>query len=126
LIRARRTAEIVGRDLEVSLTPVDELREFDVGPFEGVSDCGWVGEWRAGQEVPGVESFAKFRARIQRGIARALDLPGPVLIVAHGGVFWALESLTRLPGQSRLPNASLARFEPPSVADGSWLISITH
>lgn len=42
LARARRTAEIVNRDLGLQLTPYDSLREFDVGPYEGSTDGSWL------------------------------------------------------------------------------------
>ncbi|HEY4161463.1 MAG TPA: histidine phosphatase family protein, partial [Dongiaceae bacterium] len=36
--RARRTAEIVNRDLGLVMTAFMELQEFDVGPYEGSHD----------------------------------------------------------------------------------------
>jgi len=47
LLRARRTAEIVNRDLGLGMTPYDALREFDVGPYEGSTDGSWLDHWLA-------------------------------------------------------------------------------
>jgi broad specificity phosphatase PhoE len=45
-------------------------------------------------------------------------------IVAHGGVFWALQRLLGIAELTHLPNAVVARFEPPSEAGGSWQIKL--
>jgi len=37
-----------------------------------------------------------FMERVKQGINQALSLPGPALIVAHGGVHWALCCLMEL------------------------------
>jgi broad specificity phosphatase PhoE len=123
LARAWRTAEIVGRGLAVPRTAVEELREFDVGPFEGTDISDWVNDWRAGKLIGGVEPFADFCVRVERGMNRALDLDHPVLVVAHGGVYWALEALLGLPGPTRVPNAVVVRFDPPTAGNERWGVS---
>jgi broad specificity phosphatase PhoE len=125
LARDRRTAEILNTDLNLPIHFIDDLMEFDVGPFAGKADGGdWLTDWRRGGFIPGVESLADFAARVQGGIARALSLEGPVLVVAHGGLIWALEHLLGLPAALDIRNTTLARFEPPAEAAQSWRIDI--
>jgi broad specificity phosphatase PhoE len=124
LSRARRTAEIVNRDLGLLMTHYDSLREFDVGPYEGSTDGSWLDHWFADGLVEGPESFSDFRKRVLTGMVEALTLDHPVLIVAHGGVFWALQRMLGFAELTHLPNAVLARFDPPSEAGGSWQIKL--
>ncbi|MBI2256279.1 MAG: histidine phosphatase family protein [Proteobacteria bacterium] len=112
LARARRTAEILNRKLGLDIHFVDDLREIDVGPMEGLMDGGWFSTWRAGATREGVESFAAFTHRIRRGMSIALNLPGPVLVVAHGGVLWALEKMLGLPVGTHIANTTLVHFRP--------------
>jgi broad specificity phosphatase PhoE len=124
LTRARRTAEIVNRDLGLRVTHYDALREFDVGPYEGSTDGSWLERWFADGAVEGPESFGDFRKRVLGGMIDALTLEHPVLIVAHGGVFWALQRMLGFAELKHAPNAVLARFEPPAIAGGTWQITL--
>ncbi len=124
LSRARRTAEIVNRDLGLLMTHYDSLREFDVGPYEGSTDGSWLERWFADGAVEGPESFGDFRRRVLSGMIEALTLEHPVLIVAHGGVFWALQRLLGFAELTHAPNAVVARFEPPAVPGGAWQITM--
>lgn len=124
LARARRTAEILNSDLHLPIHFIDDLMEFDVGPFAGMTENNWLADWRRGGRFPGVEDLGDFAARVQGGIARALSLEGPVLVVAHGGLIWALEHLLGLPAALDIRNTTLARFEPPADAAQSWRIDI--
>jgi broad specificity phosphatase PhoE len=122
--RARRTAEIVNRDLGLAMTHFDSLREFDVGPYEGSTDGSWLDDWFADRAVQGPESFGDFRKRVLDGMIDALRLDHPVLIVAHGGVFWALQRLLGFVELTHIPNAVVARFDPPGAAGGTWQITL--
>jgi broad specificity phosphatase PhoE len=122
--RARRTAEIVNRDLGLAMTAFVELQEFDVGPYEGSHDMSWLDHWRADGLVEGIESFPDFRRRVLAGLSRALDLDHPVLVVAHGGVFWALQRMLGVAALAHLQNAELAHFEPPVDGGADWHIRI--
>ncbi len=112
LARARRTAEILNADLKLETHVLDDLKEFDVGPLEGTRAETWIWDWLDGQTPPGVESFADFTVRVRRGLIHALALPGPVLVVAHGGLIWALEHLLGLPTGTDIANTTLVRFAP--------------
>ncbi|WP_303976163.1 histidine phosphatase family protein [Dongia mobilis] len=124
LSRARRTAEILNRDQKLPLHLFDELQEFDVGPYEGTEARDWFLEWRLGRPVAGVESFADFTTRVRSAMQQVLALPGPVLVVAHGGVVWALEHLMGLPVETDLPNTILAHFRPTPDTAPRWRIDV--
>jgi broad specificity phosphatase PhoE len=125
--RARRTAEIVNTGLGLPVTAFDALKEFSCGPYEGTTDGTWLEHWRADGAVDGPESFALFRARVLSAMLSALGLDHPVLVVAHGGVFWALQRLLGFAETTHLPNAVIVRFEPPAESKGespsSWRIT---
>mgnify|MGYP000054727446 CR=1 FL=1 len=121
LMRARRTAEILNRDLRLATHVIDDLREMNIGPLEGEMGGGWLPAWRRGEARDGVESFVAFTRRIRRGMEAALALPGPVLIVAHGGVVWALEHLLGLPVGMDIANTTLVHFQPE---DRGWRLEL--
>jgi probable phosphoglycerate mutase len=90
LHRARQTADYFAKSLGVTVAIVDELREQLLGEWERKP---WqdVPEFFAGEkDPPQGESLKLFDERIQRGIQKALQNDGPVLIVAHGAVWYAL------------------------------------
>jgi broad specificity phosphatase PhoE len=121
--RARRTAEIVNRDLGLAMTAIDALKEFHCGPYEGSTDGSWLADWQSDRDIAGPESFGDFRKRVLAGTIEALRLDDPVLIVAHGGVFWALQRILGFAELSHLPNAIVARFEPPAADRPGWRIT---
>lgn len=121
LKRARRTAEIVGDALQLPVKEVAGLEEMDVGPYEGVADYSWVEPWRRDELITGVESFADMRGRIAPAVNRALSTASHVLIVAHGGVFWALQHLCQTPFAS-LGNCHPARLSPEGEI--SWRVDL--
>lgn len=121
LKRARRTAEIVGDALELPIKEVPGLEEMDVGPYEGVADYSWVAPWRRDEAIHGVEPFAAMRLRVAAATNTALGHASHVLIVAHGGVFWALQHLCGAPFAS-LGNCHPARLSPQG--ETSWRVEL--
>ena len=124
LARAWETATIVNQGLSLAMTSVSDLREVDVGAFEGASDPTFMRRWHAGEPMERVETFPHFAERIGRGLLSALALDHPVLVVAHGGVFRAIEKLLGFAGTTDVPNCCLARFEPPADSQGTWRIVV--
>jgi len=61
------------------------------------------------------------RKRVAAAANHALGTASHVLIVAHGGVFWALQHLCRSPFSS-LGNCRPARLSP--VGETSWQIEM--
>lgn len=124
LMRARRTAELVAETLGVPVVAIPGLEEFGVGPYEGRSEGHWLAPWQADEAVEGVEHFPAFRRRVGLAVNAALEHPGTVLVVAHGGVFWALERLCGAPGLTRLPNCTPVQVAPAQATQ--WNLSIRY
>jgi broad specificity phosphatase PhoE len=113
LQRARSTAEIINRGLGKPIHVLLDLMECALGEIQGQPSNGaWRDPWVKGGPMPGGETYAQYTARVIRGFAEALPFPGPVLIVGHGGNFWALEDYGLIP-EIRLPNCALFYLEPP-------------
>lgn len=84
MIRARQTAEIINQVINAPIVEIEDLKEWFLGDWERRS---WHEiDFEIGNP-PNGESNEEFAARVQRGLAQALTHPGPVLIVAHGGVW---------------------------------------
>ena len=97
LQRTRRMAEIVAGDRNQPVEKVPQLREINLGAWDGISirdlKARFPGEWdRRGEDVagyrpPGGESFADMQARV---VPAFLEIAGEaqsdVLVVAHAGV----------------------------------------
>ncbi|MFS8562885.1 MAG: hypothetical protein LVR00_00520 [Rhabdochlamydiaceae bacterium] len=63
-----------------------------------------------------------FIERVKNGINQALSLPGPSLILAHGGVHWALCCLMKIDQHEwMINNGALVHFS--IGANGSWTAS---
>jgi len=123
LARARRTAEIINETLGRPLVVIDELKECGYGAVEGQARGNWFRAWREGGVIEGAETFEGFIARALGGLNAALAHPGPVLIVAHAGVYWAIQRYARLE-RSFLENCRPVRHEPPSAAVPGWITAI--
>ena len=113
LRRAVQTAEIIAQIVQKPITIIDDLRECSFGVMEGKpkGDEVWLREWRDGAVIEGAELFSSFAQRVASGINQATELPGPVLVVAHGGVYRVIQKSLNLPVQG-LPNCTLVYHEP--------------
>ncbi|MBM3583441.1 MAG: histidine phosphatase family protein [Alphaproteobacteria bacterium] len=122
LLRARETADIVNQTLKRPLVVIDELAECGLGELEGqhVPYREWFPRWRAGTGWPeGAEAYENFVARALRGVMTALGHPGPVLIGAHGGIYWSVQRALSLEEGAVIGNAVPLHHEPD--ADG-WRV----
>lgn len=92
LARARSTAAILVSGWDAAPEPLvdDRWAEHGLGDWEGRTpdEIGpEYARWRAGEVVPpGGEPAASTRDRVAAALHDAAALPGPVLVVAHGGV----------------------------------------
>lgn len=113
LMRARTTAQVFNQKTLKTIKVIDNLRECSWGGMEGKLKKGevWVNDWRNGKYIEGAESFISFKERVLKGINQALELPGPVLIVAHGGVCWAVQDALGLPFVD-VHNCALVHYTP--------------
>ncbi|MFT8244501.1 histidine phosphatase family protein [Roseomonas sp. BN140053] len=119
--RAQRTAQIVAETLQLPFSTDPELREVSFGVQEGQPMSDWFDDWVEGRLTPeGAESFADLRVRTVAAINRALALPAPVLVVAHGALWRAFRQAAGLPANVRTPNALPLWVEPPAAGEAAW------
>lgn len=127
LSRAYDTAVAIQRVVGGALEVIDDLQEAHFGVHEGDTKGAWFEQWfREGWRPPGGESHADFGARALRGINAALARPGPVMIVAHGGVYWHLRSAAGLELDTSLPNAVPVRLHPPTDQRPGWAATLLN
>jgi len=121
LLRARKTADIIAQHIKAPLIEITELQEACWGEKEGqLKGNGlWVNGWRNGDEIKGAEKYSDFAIRIKRGIEKALQHKGPVLIVSHGGVYWVAQEILGLPIID-LGNAEPIFHQPPAHPTHPW------
>lgn len=123
LQRARKTADIVNEALQCPVVEIEGLKECNFGPNEGSTDYAWLSDWLTGDgsSIPaGVEPYDQFLARATQAINHALAKPGPILIVAHGGVYVPIKMVLPENKQVLLGNGQPVRHEPPENANGAW------
>lgn len=121
LARALETAQIIRETLNCPLEVVEDLRECSWGDCEGGSKGAWFQDWKSGtSNPPGAEPYGLFLERALSGLNTALCHPGPVLIVAHGGVYWSVQKYAALGAEFDLPNATPVRHEPPRDGFPWW------
>jgi probable phosphoglycerate mutase len=104
--RTRETTAIVNETLNLPVTFEPDLREVVFGGMEGKPLMPWFTAWMDGTYTPeGAESFADLTTRIRAVFTRILLLPGPLLVVGHGGMFRAARVALGLPAEGLTPNA---------------------
>ncbi|MDR3518375.1 MAG: histidine phosphatase family protein [Azospirillaceae bacterium] len=131
LQRARDTAAIVNGVLQRPLIEIPDLAEVRWGIAQGRERGDWEAAWRAGAPIDGAESFAAFLARglaaINAVLADARRFAAPPLIVAHGGIYWAIDralgAATPGAGGGDIGNAQPLRHSPPRTPDGTWTVA---
>ena len=123
LLRARKTADIIAEQIKAPVIEVTELQEACWGEKEGkLKGNGlWINDWRNGEDIKGAEGYADFSSRITRGLEKALQHKGPVLIVSHGGVYWVVQEILGLPIID-LGNAEPIFHRPPQHPSHPWAI----
>ncbi len=120
MLRTVQTTDIVNEFLKVPVTFEPEIREVVFGGMEGKPLLPWFPEWLEGRFTPeGAETFAALRERVAGAMGRILALPGPVLVVAHGGVFRAIRDLMGLPKEGLTRNAVPLHCEP---GEAGWVV----
>lgn len=114
MLRTRETTDIVNEFLRLPVSYEADLREVIFGGMEGKPLLPWFPEWLEGHYTPeGAESFSVVTARVMAALTRVLKAQkGPLLIVAHGGVFRAIRELMGLPKEGLTHNAVPFYCEP--------------
>ncbi len=123
LLRAKLTAEIIAEQINCSLVEIAELKECSWGKQEGQIKGRWLEDWILGEEIEGAESYQAFIQRAIRGIDRSLEEDGLVLIVSHGGVFWAVLQDAKIASRFDLQNAVPVYVRAPMNLELPWSIS---
>jgi broad specificity phosphatase PhoE len=103
--RAQETKEIVTARLQIPHHAIDDLGE--------CTSRIWLEMNRHGMysPLPKEGEARDFIDRTRKGIHQALSLPGTALIVAHGGVHWALCALLGITNHEwKLHNCGLVHF----------------
>lgn len=121
LCRAVTTAHIIAQHICQPVHIIENLKECCWGIMEGQdkNDRTLLEEWYKDKEIQNAERFSSFTRRVRSGLASALELPGPVLIVSHGGVYRAIQEILILPSIS-LQNCSVMCHTPPAHETDLW------
>lgn len=126
LLRAHETSLIVNDVLKSNLHCIQDLRECCWGIMEGKSKISteWRDQWKEGAPIEGAETYQNFVERTNAAIRSALDFAGPVLIIAHGGVYWSILETLRpeRPFPKRLENCDILEISPTMQTPGAWTI----
>ena len=126
LSRAVETAQTIASATGSKVSVLDELIECSWGVREGETKGAWFENWKTGSETPdGAEAYGAFLDRAVRAINTALLNPGPVLIVAHGGIYWAVQLHALRNVDADLENGTIVKHTPPSEQHPWWSTSAT-
>ena len=123
LKRALETASIISAALQIPTLVVDDLKEACWGECEGARKGAWFEQWKAGVTPVGAEPFDEFIGRGLRGLNTALESGERVLIVAHGGTYWAVESATGVRLEEDAPNCTPIYHSAPSQKGSRWILN---
>lgn len=124
LQRARRTAEIINGALGLPMTTLDALMEVRLGVLEGKAYPDGLRDWEAGIAPEGGESQAEFFARALSGINQVLESwdnrDAYPLIVAHGGIFRAVQHHALRDRSWPVENCRPVLVTPPDQDGRPW------
>ena len=84
LKRAQETKEIITSNLQVNHHEISDLGECSAQIWKEMAQFGMY------SSLPNEGIVRQFMDQVRNGINQALSLPSPSLIVAHGGVHWAI------------------------------------
>ena len=82
--RVQETKKLIAPKLHVPHHEIPDLGECSAAIWREMASQGMY------SSVPKEGKVREFMDRVLKGVNQALALPGPALIVAHGGVHWAL------------------------------------
>ena len=122
--RARQTAEIINESLNCPLVIIDGLQECYFGNLEGkpVTTDTYSG-LLADAENWGGEKRDEFIERVVGAVKDSLEHPGPVLVVAHGGAYWALQERLQIENGQDIAKASPVYLRAPENDEGKWSVN---
>jgi probable phosphoglycerate mutase len=127
LQRARRTAEIINATLGLSMTLIDGLMEARLGVLEGKVYEAGLGDWDRGIAPEGAETQEIFFARAMAAIGGVLAAwerrDAYPLIVAHGGIFRALQHHALRDSAWAVRNCCPVLVAPPERDGWPWTMA---
>jgi broad specificity phosphatase PhoE len=116
LLRAHKTAEIINNHLKIPLSIVGGLKERSYGVLEGTTI-----DWIHTDPIEKSEPVDEFKIRIANTLHEILDPEHTTLIVAHGGVYWAITEIIGFKEQHS-DNCIPYLFIPPKSDQLPWTI----
>lgn len=116
MARARQTAEAINQVLQKPIVIIDELKEWHLGDWEKGPWSELPSLYHPDTNPPNGESQMEFGMRVSAGLTAALAHPGPIMIVAHGGVWHCISRILTLPKGS-IDNCDLRRVIRSSAVE---------
>lgn len=108
--RVQETREIIAVRLQAACHELEHLSECNSQMWREMVRRGM------GSSIPDEGDLRLFFDRVLKGINHALSLPGPLLVVAHGGVHWALCCLMAVQDHAwALDNCGVVHFSVDST-----------
>jgi uncharacterized phosphatase len=105
LLRAQQTKEIALKNHKYSDISLSDLSECQSELWHLF--IAWESRILTQSEWSAIDNFLN---RINKGTATALTYDDPVLIIAHGGVYWALMHLLSIHRERTIDNCVLMKF----------------
>lgn len=96
MTRAKQTANYINEHLKKPILEFPEFIEWRFGEWEGKSWVDVAPLFLGNEEPPNGETRDIFQARVYNGLNKALSLPRPILVVAHGGVWYKIQKIFNL------------------------------
>lgn len=113
LNRAKETKEVISLRLQASHHEILDLEECSLEIWDEMTACG------ANAHRSTHKPIKDFMQRALNGVNQALSREGPILIVAHGGIHWALCCLMGLADHEwAIDNCLPVHFFPDN--NGRW------
>jgi probable phosphoglycerate mutase len=110
--RALMTAEIVAAQIHAPIVTIEGLKDCCFGDHDGAAAGNWFTEWRLGVTPDGAESLKRFRRRGIAAMNTALAHAGPVLVVAHPGIYAAFLEAAGMAETTEWPAEPSATTKP--------------
>jgi len=124
MLRAKQTAEIFAKYLNVPIIYNAGLKEANWGALEGRSVNNIqhaMALWVKGEDIEDAENIREFHHRIRTTMNEILSKYDNPLIVSHGGFFGNLTDIIDV-GYMKTKNAIPYKFIPPKVSGGGWVV----
>lgn len=127
LTRTIDTASILNANLKLPMLVEPDLREHNIGEWEGKAWDEVFPLLRADVKPEGGETRHEFAERVRVGLTRHLKdhLSERILFVGHGGLFHSFQLMHQRERRIFIQNATLHRFDPePAHHPLPWRITL--